>query len=99
MVSGQPATFRMISWLVTVCQRLRVARRLPRCKGIRSRKPGTPAPAGVEGFLDRMPLQRGNLRATLSLWQTVTSQDIIRNVAGWPLTIDTSDATRDAANY
>ena len=58
-----------------------------------------PAPAGVAGFLDRMPLQRGNLRATLSLWQTVTSQDIIRNVAGWPLTIDTSDATRDAANY
>jgi hypothetical protein len=58
-----------------------------------------PAPAGVAGFLDRMPFQQGNLRATLNLWLTVTSQNIVRNVAGWPLTIDTSDPTRNAANY
>ena len=52
-----------------------------------------PAPAGVAGFLDQMPLQQGNVSRTLNLWHTVTGRNRIRNSAYWGFTIDTSDAT------
>jgi hypothetical protein len=56
-----------------------------------------PAPASVAGFLVQMPLQQGNRSSTLNLWQTVTGKRV-RIGAQWPLTIDISDATSQAAS-
>ena len=56
-----------------------------------------PAPAGVAGFLDQMPLQQGNLRSTSNQWQTAGARNRIRTGARWPLTIDTSEAIGDVA--
>src|ERR1017187_8233192 len=57
-----------------------------------------PAPAGVAGFLDQMPLQQGNLRRSSNQWQTVGARNRIRTGTRWPLTIDTSEAIGDAAD-
>ena len=57
-----------------------------------------PAPAGVAGFLDQMPLQQGNLRRSSNQWQTVGARNRIRTGTRWPLTIDTSEAISDVAD-
>ena len=44
-----------------------------------------------------MPLQQGSRSSTLTLWQTVTGKRV-RLGAKWPLTIDTSDGTSQAAS-
>ena len=57
-----------------------------------------PAPAGVAGFLDQMPLQQGNLRRSSNQWQSVGARNRIRTGTRWPLTIDTSEAISDVAD-
>jgi hypothetical protein len=52
-----------------------------------------PAPAGVAGFLIRMPLQPGKHASTLTL-QTASSRSRFR-ACGWPLTADLSDVLSD----
>jgi hypothetical protein len=56
------------------------------------------APASIAGFLVQMPLQQGNRASTLNLWQTATGRKRIRLGAHWPLTIDISDGTGQAAS-
>jgi hypothetical protein len=55
-----------------------------------------PAPSGVAGFRDEMPLQPGNRGCTLISWQTPAVRGRIRTGNHWPLTLDTSQA-RSAA--
>jgi hypothetical protein len=56
-----------------------------------------PAPAGLAGFLIRMPLQPGKLTSTLTPRQTAGSRNPIRTGSSWPLTIDCSDAPSEPA--
>src|ERR1017187_10344398 len=51
-----------------------------------------PAPTGVAGFRDEMPLQPGNRGSTLIPWLTTAVRNRIRTGNHWPLTLDTSQA-------
>ena len=53
------------------------------------------APAGIAGFRVQMPFQQGNQASTLNLWQPGRKR--VRLRPHWPLTIDTSDDTNQAA--
>ena len=45
-----------------------------------------------------MPLQQGNRASTVSLWQIATRRKRVQIGTQWPLTIDTSDGTSQAAS-
>ncbi len=57
-----------------------------------------PAPAGMAGFLDQMPLQQGNTLSTLILWQTGKGRQRAWTGAQWPLTIATSESADEPAS-
>src|ERR1019366_1688998 len=56
-----------------------------------------PAPPGVAGFRDEMPLQPGNCSSTLIPWLTTAVRGRIRTGKHWPLTLDTSPAMSGGA--
>ena len=56
-----------------------------------------PAPSGVAGFRDEMPLQPGNRSSTLIPWLTAAIRDRIRIGTHWPLTLDISQAMNGGA--
>src|ERR1035441_10081181 len=56
-----------------------------------------PAPAGIAGFRDEMPLQPGNRSSTLIPWLTTAVRGRIRTGNHWPLTLDPSPAMSGGA--
>ena len=56
-----------------------------------------PAPAGIAGFRDEMPLQPGNPSSTLIPWLITAVRGRIRTGSYWPLTLDPSPAMSGGA--
>src|ERR1019366_7143313 len=66
-------------------------------KAVRKMTSSEPAPPGVAGFRDEMPLQPGNCSSTLIPWLTTAVRGRIRTGTHWPLTLDSSQATSGGA--
>jgi hypothetical protein len=54
-----------------------------------------PAPAGIAGFLVRMPFQQGNTVSVKSPWKTDQRLTGIRTGTKWTLSVDTTEAPED----